>query len=868
MRTLGWLAWLLVCLPVAAEPLPRLGVGGVLRMGLGGVLLRAGLPFDYLSAAEQGDPTVLRRYDAVLQAPIWSDEEGYQTAANRALDQYLRQGGQVYAALQSFPPAALAGLSFSSHSTGHPPSCSGWPFELVAGDHPLLKLLPPQRRWDYGYTLFALQPTPQDTVLARFPTFGAAALVERRVGAGRLLYSGFDVAYLQGNWAPWYEDLLLALANCLTAGRAVPQWHPVEPVAAPAAPAPPAPTFPAAAGQQLLAAAAEPYTVARLPRVGGGRGLLRIGARPGSLAGLLLTLAGAQVTVAASPAGRPLTPAAVALPGDEPPLLLLWPDRCELVLAGRVLARWPGQWRGPVTWQGPGEPEWQTNADGLFAADFAAEGQLSADWRVLGGTWRLTGRGEGKGQPGFALRGSDGALAAGDWFWAGPRLQLAVRPREATAVRVQLCRDALGNALEAEVAVDRGSTRLLRRHGPQVTVLATTARVIPARQWTRLEVRADYQLSKLLVDGDLWLQAADPGPQCGGLTLGVAGEASFDDLRLTCGDNTWPTPAVHDPSFDKGPEGLLDRDTWAHPAAAWEPDAGSRQQWLVGRLAADLTLRLTPTAWRAGGQLTVLAGAQRGQSPPLAVWDRPTASAVVRRRAGRWSVDPPGRLLAQPVGSVCLGLAWQQLDLAAAAVRLTAAEVCETTFDKAPVDWREAGGRWVVASRWTCEPEWAWLTGDGRQGRAVLWHKWPLLGPQVVQAYLGVQMTGSYGSAAVEPVERLRLTLAGDGQDPWQGYVLEVGADGPDARLLRHGVEVTRVERIVPHWREMHNAWAEVRVERVGARLTAWLHHRPLLTWTDPQPLPDGQVAVWTERNNLVVPYLALYGRRGPRPGG
>jgi len=280
------LVWL-VAASAGAEPLPRIGVGGILRMGLGGVLVRAGLPFDYLTADEQADAAVLARYDVILQAAMFSDDLGLREPTCRALDEFVRQGGRLWSAQQCLPRQALAGLSFFEHSTGHPPPCTGWPFRLEAGDHPLLQRFAPQQQWEYGYHRFILRPSPQDTVLARFvdqPQF--AALVARKYGRGEVLYSGFDVAYLQGTWAPWYDDLILGLLDYLSDGRARPQWslgrapdpEPASPPAEPAGLEPP--------GQVVLANPIAPDSLARLPVPAAGHGILTVGGsstRPGTM---------------------------------------------------------------------------------------------------------------------------------------------------------------------------------------------------------------------------------------------------------------------------------------------------------------------------------------------------------------------------------------------------------------------------------------------------------------------------------------------------------------------------------------------------------------------------------------------------------
>jgi len=844
----------------AAEPLPRIGVGGILRMGLGGVLLRAGIPFDDLTDREQADPAALQRYDVILQAAMFSDDLGLLQPTCRALDEFVNQGGRLWSAQQCRPPQALAGLHSFEQGTGHPPPCRGWAFQFVAGDHPLLKRFAPEQRWEYGYHRMVLRPTPQDTILARFidqPQY--AALVARKHGQGEVLYSGFDVAYLQGNWAPWYDDLILGILDYLSDGKATPQWslgRAILPEAAPPTAEPPAKE---PAGEIILANPILPDSLARLPVPATGRAVFTVGgsgSRPGTMS-LVLSAGDAVLT---SRRGRQ----DLELPhGASEVVWHVLPERADVVAGGQVLASLDGRFGGAASWRGPSEPLGQACKDGLFGADFMSEGAPSSPWRPVDGDWSLTGNRLDGRMPPFALRGANGLMSAGFWFWSGPRVTVAVRPLKADRVRVQLCRDEQGGALEAELAVGDGSSRLLRRYGEQLMVLAACERRLPAEQWSQVELRADWRLAKLYVDGEPWLEAADPGPQFGELGLGVDGVAYFDDVKLSCGADTWPTPDVHDAEFDRGPEGLLDRDTWAHPAAAWIPAQERGVFWHVGRFPGDLTLHVKPNQWPAGSKLVVHAGPERGQSAPLVEVTQPATALVVRRHDGQWTVSP-GKVLQQPAGAVCLGLEFHNLELAAEDVVLTADDSHETTFDRALVDWREAEGDWTVESRWTCDPRWAWLSGDGLRGRAAVWHKWPIVGDFVVHTLFGVRMNGSYGSESVEPVERLRLTVCGDGVDPNSGYTLEVGDHGPDVRLLRLGQEVARSKNMVPHWREAHNFWGDVRLERHGAMLTAWFHRRPMFSWTDPQPLGDGQVAIWTERNAVMLPYVAVYGRRVP----
>ena len=167
----------------------------------------------------------------------------------------------------------------------------------------------------------------------------------------------------------------------------------------------------------------------------------------------------------------------------------------------------------------------------------------------------------------------------------------------------------------------------------------------------------------------------------------------------------------------------------------------------------------------------------------------------------------------------------------------------------------------MATSRWTCQPQWSWLVGQNPSGPATLWSKRVVRGDQVVEAPLGPLMHGGYGPGA-EIFGRLRLSICGDGADPWSGYTVELGTGEKDVyTLYRRHEAVASVPDRLPHWREVHNAWFDLRLEREGDEVRATFHGRPLLSWRDAQPLGDGQVCLWTESNGIVTPYVAVYGK-------
>ncbi len=876
LRRLPGVAVLLWCWPLLASPanpteLPRLAIAGELRMGLGGILLRAGLPFDYLTADEQTKPAVLAGYDLIVAAAL-EESDDFGPEALRAMDSYLREGGHLFCELGWERLPALAMLQAGAMREAR----EGVQILVAEGDHPWLRELPKDRHWDFrGRVLRASAADPALTVLAVFEgrrRRGAPALVARTWGRGEVYYTPTDLGYRQGNWEAYYDDLVLAAVASLTGGRARPQWAAPAPRApAPTPPpvtvAPPAyPRLPQAS--DLGPAPADGYCL-RVPVTADRTALVFLEWEPAVRDGLVLEVRGRRAALTSVQQGRAGPPSPATLPdGAGEVVLQRLPERANLVVDGALVATvtrplQPGRGcfaRGAEVLLQPLEPVW-------FGDDFTGDGHLSGAWHRLSGEWSLSGQTPSIAQvPGFALRGTNGVVSAGQWFWAQYAAEVSVRALDAGEVRVLAnCWD-VANRLEWRLPVGQGRATLVRVRAGREQVLATAEQALPARQWVRLRLAVDDRLVTASVDGVPVLRAAAEAAM-GGIGLGVVGgQAVFDDVRVADARAVAPWPRVHPAQFDKGPAGLLDRDTWSCPAAAWRPERRPHSFRHVGRFGGDFRW-VVP--WRASGpapSLVLRAGAQRGAEVPVLAVSGPHQQVLLERRAGRLSalVDGAAVPTTTPPGqSWCLALAWHDLALAPTDLELTAEAVQEYLFDKAPVEWWEQGGEWSVTSRWTCQPQWSWLVGESPDRQAALWHKRPVRGDLLVEAPLGPVMHGNYRPGC-ELFGRLRLTLCGDGRDPFSGYTIELGTAGRDVcTLYRQGRAVARVEGRLPRWREIHNAWFDLAAERQGADLTVTFHGRPLLWYRDEQPLPDGRICLSTEANGVVTPYVAIYGRLG-----
>jgi hypothetical protein len=183
----------------------------------------------------------------------------------------------------------------------------------------------------------------------------------------------------------------------------------------------------------------------------------------------------------------------------------------------------------------------------------------------------------------------------------------------------------------------------------------------------------------------------------------------------------------------------------------------------------------------------------------------------------------------------------------------------QEAFEQAPVGWRVQHGLWSVMARYTCSPQWNWFGGFGA-GQPAIWSKERLEGNQTVEAYLGIKMRSNEDHA--EYAERYRdvaVTICGDGEYVLSGYTLVRGErtpDGQQTRLLRNGVPVqatTLHDCLFPTGIAGHRHWFATRLEKRGNELKVFLDNRLAMTYTDPDPLPGGYVALWTQDNGILV---------------
>ena len=212
----------------------------------------------------------------------------------------------------------------------------------------------------------------------------------------------------------------------------------------------------------------------------------------------------------------------------------------------------------------------------------------------------------------------------------------------------------------------------------------------------------------------------------------------------------------------------------------------------------------------------------------------------------------------RPLPAMQVGFTVTDADLPAAQVVVTS-DWRQETFAAAPTTWRTEHGVWGVMTRYACDPRWNWFGGYGST-TPTAWSKPVLQGDQTVEAYLGIKM--EYDNLPHESAKRFRdlnLSICADGDDPESGYTLSRGriVDGkPVTMLLRRGKVVwssTAAEHLMPTPKKGYRAWLALRLVKTGSTIAIYIDNHLAGTFTDPDPLPSGHIAVWTVNNGIVI---------------
>jgi hypothetical protein len=191
---------------------------------------------------------------------------------------------------------------------------------------------------------------------------------------------------------------------------------------------------------------------------------------------------------------------------------------------------------------------------------------------------------------------------------------------------------------------------------------------------------------------------------------------------------------------------------------------------------------------------------------------------------------------------------------------ISAANLIDETFDRAPVEWSSISGDWQISSRWKCQPKFTWFSGRARNNIARLDLKRPLGQNFQADLFFAIAM-----ATRAEPFydfpTNLSLALSENPQQPTEGYVFAFGGIDLPSRLLRAGKLLASSEVVAnPRAREhgngsagIHRKWFHVRIIRQGKRLQFFGDGRLLADFEDPQPLKNARhLSLWTRAGGGV----------------
>ena len=192
----------------------------------------------------------------------------------------------------------------------------------------------------------------------------------------------------------------------------------------------------------------------------------------------------------------------------------------------------------------------------------------------------------------------------------------------------------------------------------------------------------------------------------------------------------------------------------------------------------------------------------------------------------------------------------------------TTPNLLDYSFTTAPVDWRAARGRWEVAERWTCSPQWSFFSGQNSDA-PLLWSRFKTQGDWTLEAYLATPMDLARGERSPSD---LNVTVGGDGRDLASGYSFGFATDNRSKNTIWRGDQIVMQKdfELPPGAGETHQDWFYVRIEKrrvgQGVRFRWSVNGREIATYLDPNPLADGgHLAFWSVDGGLSMARVRLW---------
>jgi len=937
----------------------RIAVAGVYPTGYVGCLARFGLTRDLLFDAQLSDPAVLKRYDLVIVAGMPPEVNAdttltaYVEAGGAVLYDYstpkatlagVQAGERTRKVTYGTGGYGVAGMSrsamrpvkggpmvseggFTSARAQFCPDATGLTEPVVLVEY-ISALAWKQGEESPLRALFAA-PLKRDEPAGQ-P--GPAVIVGGR-GKGRVMLCGAAVGLATGLMGMDFDSLILGMVRVLSGGRAVPQLAPEGPhlgrkqslrstktvavAAAEEVPEPEVPDRPAGPGErgklpasfkEVEADPGDEFNVTGKVGATPGDVLLRYW-NSANFVKVTLSSAGLRVSRLFKNKSTTLDAAQVAIPAGTSFTIK---ERCDklLVTAGTAYCNvdLTGVHGGDIGQRGfAGGVAYQQIESVYFTDDFMRTTDQKGNWETDGGTWKtapVQNPEMGANPFSYKVEAADTVATAltGYDFWDEYKFTCALRPGGLSGrVGLGLYAKDPNNMLlfQAEIRTDdvsrAGGFQLLKLVDGKMSVLAEVPGGVNSGQWYRVMVKCEGPWIGAFVDGQKIIGVKDTSFTGGKVALRADhASARFDDVSV---EAVVLAQQRGHKLVGKVPEhaGLIDVDSWAGPATAWEPDPDiAGLFWRRNSFFGDLSLRCDLPKWPDGGDLTLVldgdgkdpdsgysmqlkrAGAKakvalRHNGKVLTSTEMPVGDRLglaLRKERGRVVGAVGDKAVVQidgvnttEGGRLAFRTQWFQPKVSSFSV--WSQNLKDYTFDAAPVDWWVASGNWDLTNRWSCTPDWSWFGGFS-DDVAAIWNKYSYVGDVVVDYYAGPKMLnnkieGWQGRQAKERVGDFNITIGGDGRNVHSGYAFVAGPGDrmTGAAIFRKGKKVAE-NKTFRFFTRGHNRWANVRAERHGSVLKLFVDGQLIVDYNDEQPLPGGYVAVWTQDNGIMIPRVTI----------
>ncbi len=493
---------------------------------------------------------------------------------------------------------------------------------------------------------------------------------------------------------------------------------------------------------------------------------------------------------------------------------------------------------------------------------------------------------------GLAVRG----LAQGPEQWGDVVATAEIQLGKAQRAGIRL-RERDGDACAVVLArgKDGGVLKLVQVEKGEETAAVGSLRLqkLNPDGWHKLSVRAVRDRVFCAVDDGPGLVRALQMPSQGWVGLFSDGktEAKFGHVDIRTLDSDLRSADPPTPAY----AGVVDVMTWAGPAFSWLPDPGDLSLfWHEGEVPGNLRLKVgvhKGDASTATAEAVLASADQRMVARFRHEWGKPDVAVSLHRQGkalaqGTYTGDLPGdgfvAELERAAGALVVrvnglpalvyndteggpsgsrvGVRLEGAALCYDDLALEAAGVRDYTFVRAPTDWLVQMGTWEVTSRWTCAPGWTWLSGvDPRY--AMVQSKWQAEGDVLMDTYVGAKMINT-PSGRKEVLQEVRLGICGRPGYLNAGYFFLVGAKGGNwTALQRDGLVVAERSDFQLPQASVHNDWLRLGVAKRGNTVSLLCYGQPVLSYTDPDPLPGGTVCVGTYDNGIMIPRVTVFGR-------